>query len=260
MYKSVVLSPESMLSICEGLKADIWVSGYGFAEEIRIIRRLTGTDKFDLLDIGAAGGSLLKACLKYGGRRSAMDVTKDDRVGDYVRGEFIRGWLDDDNLTWSGERYDVVTVFDVAEHLYDAHKAFRRVRDLVKEKGVVIIETGDVESLWPVRFGIGRWWYVQRFPHNIFWSEESLTRMAEKCGFDVISADRKRNKNLKLLSLYTGIRMFIKASVYRLSPRLYGWCLRRLGKPAMQPTDPLVKDHIRVVLRANTAGSFQQLA
>jgi SAM-dependent methyltransferase len=255
VYKSVVLSPRSILSICQAVNADVWVIGYDFREEIRLVQRLVGKDEFDLLDIGAAGGSLLKACAQYPGRRSAMDVTRDDRLGDHLRGEFIQGWLEDEDLVWAGKRYDVVTMFDVAEHLYDAHRAFRRLRDLVKDGGIVILETGDVESSRPARFGIDRWWYVHRFPHNIFWSVESLTRTVERYDFHVIGAERKRNKNLKLLSRYHKTHMLARSSLYGLSPRFYGWCLTRLGKAAIRPIDPLAKDHIRVTLRAGTGRS-----
>src|SRR4030042_1256972 len=43
--------------------------------------------------------------------------------------------------------YDIVTLFDVIEHLADPRKVLIKVKDLLKDDGLVIINTGDTDSL-----------------------------------------------------------------------------------------------------------------
>ncbi len=254
VYKSSILSRTSLSSVCSKLEGQVWSAGYGFEEEVTLIQTLAGKGEFDLLDIGAAGGWLLKAVGHLPGRRSALDMTKEAGLDAYLQGEFIMGCLDGETLDWSGEPYDVVTMFDVAEHLYDADKAFSRLRDLTKNGGVVVLETGDTKGFWPAHFGVERWWYVHRFPHNIFWSVGSLTKIARRYGFNVVSVHRKRNKDVQRLSLRGQTAAVIKSFIYGLSPALYRRLLGRVGTGVMHPRNVIGKDHMRVVLKVNKSG------
>ncbi|NJR76205.1 MAG: class I SAM-dependent methyltransferase [Scytonema sp. CRU_2_7] len=68
--------------------------------------------------------------------------------------------IDAPKLAWSSKQYDVVTMFDILEHLYNPRNVFQNLVSLVKEKGYVLIETGDTDNYWPQRYGIENWWYT----------------------------------------------------------------------------------------------------
>ena len=254
VYKTAVLTRQALGRVCKVLEGRVWTSGYAFKDEIDLVHRYVGRDEFDLLDIGAAGGWLLKAASGFPGRRSAMDVAREPGLEDHLRGEFIEGALEDEQLAWSGKPYDVVALFDVVEHFYRADKAFSHLRQFVKPGGILIIETGDVTSSWPARHGVTAWWYADRFPHHIFWSAKTLSDVAHRYGFQVIRSERKRNKNTGALSIRQKAVVHARVGLYRVSPGLYGWLYRQLGNPVAPLPKPRSKDHIQVILKAVEIG------
>lgn len=144
------------------------IIGTDFKAEVQIIENLFPDRVFDLLDIGSSDGGFLKACAQTNGRRSSLQWDQISRAHQALRGEFIKGLIDNSNLDWSGQQYDVVTMFDVLEHLYEPQSTFKNLAMLVKGGGYVVIETGNIESYIPKRVGANEWWYVHLFEHHIF--------------------------------------------------------------------------------------------
>jgi SAM-dependent methyltransferase len=152
IYKNLVPSPDFLTDLTRRAQDELWPESYDYADEFALIRRFcTGSD-LDMLDVGAAGGELLKRA-PGSGRRSALDLLPFSRL--QLRGEFIQGFVESPELRWSGVAYDVVTVFDVFEHLYRPRQAMENLRAFVRQNGVVLIETGDADSL-PERL-LPRW-------------------------------------------------------------------------------------------------------
>jgi hypothetical protein len=204
----------------------------------------------DLLDVGAAGGALLEAHAAAGlaGRRSALDVMRYGGVERYLRGEFIEGFLDTPVLPWGREPYDVVALFDVAEHLYRPRQAFENLRQLTRVGGLVFIETGNVESYWPQHFGVNEWWYVRLLEHHVFWSRRSLEFIAELHGFRVVSWREGRHKGRVDRSLMGVIGDTLKSGLYCVAGQKYSQIARALGRQGNQPCFPFVRDHFRACL------------
>jgi SAM-dependent methyltransferase len=64
----------------------------------------------------------------------------------------------------SADTFDVVTLFDVFEHLPDPVEALERCLALVRPGGLVVLSTGDLDALtW--RICGGRHWYLQTSEH-----------------------------------------------------------------------------------------------
>jgi SAM-dependent methyltransferase len=251
VYKALVPDHEFLSGVFTRQAGEKWMEPYGFASDAQQLIGLTGNRDFDVLDIGAGSGTLLNACRERGinGRRSALDVIPHPGVFGHISGEFIRGFLDDERLGWSGQPYDVVTLFDVLEHLYRPQVAFRNLRHLVRRDGVIVIETGNVASYWPRRFGLGQWWYARLFEHHLFWCRKSMERIAAAHGLRISSWRECRHKLRRGLHALSVTRDLVKVGCYRVSPTLYGQLAARLGKVGAQPWSPVARDHVRVVLR-----------
>lgn len=249
LFKDVVPTPDSLSQRFARNVEEVWSSEYEFRDERRLIEGLSGAPSADVLDVGASDGSLLEALSNRRGRRSALDVVMHPDLSGHLSGEFIEGFIDEAEVRWQGRPYDVVTAFDVIEHLYDPGQAFVNLRRFVKPGGFVVLETGDSESLWPRTFGAGRWWYTALLAHHVFWSDRSLRHNAAQHGFRVLRFEQKRHKSRSLRPTRSLLKEAAKAMIYRSAPRAYAKVAGAAGKASTQPSSPFVKDHFRAVLQ-----------
>ena len=251
VYKSPVPDPAFLAGVFERQMGSKWMAPQDYAAEVAALRQLCGRPDFDVLDIGAAGGGLLAACAAAGvsGRRSALDVARYPGLEHSLCGEFIEGFLDSPALSWSGAPYDVVTVFDVLEHLNRPFVAFANLRALLKPGGVVLIETGNAASAWPQRYGIRRWWYARLIEHHVFWSHRSLQYSAAGQDMEIQQWEEVRHKSRRQLRASEIARDLAKQGLYRLMPDGYGALAALVGKEGNQPCSPFAKDHFRAGLR-----------
>jgi SAM-dependent methyltransferase len=250
-YKSVVPSPGFLAGLFRQYAEAKWTAPpCDFSRDVRLLRQLWGARSMDLLDIGAAGGGLLQAHAESGlaGRRSAFDVMRYAGVERHLTGEFIEGFLDDPIAAWSGEPYDVVTLFDVVEHFYRPKDAFENLRRLTRPGGLVFLETGDAESYWPRRFGINEWWYVRLIEHHLFWSRRSLEFVAQAHGFRIVYWKRGRHKSRRGRFSAGMFGDFLKSGVYRFLGRQYAAMARACGRQGNQPWYPFAHDHFQACL------------
>jgi hypothetical protein len=251
VYKSPVPDAAFLSGLFERQMGSKWLEPHDYADEVAALRLHCGRPDFDLLDIGAAGGDLLAACAAAGvqGRRSALDVASYPGMERALNGEFIRGFLDSPSLAWSGEPYDVVTAFDVLEHLNRPFDAFANLRALVKPGGLVVIETGDADSEWPARYGVRRWWYARLIEHHVFWSRRALQHCAAGQDMEILEWQEVRHKSRRQLGSAQVVRDLLKAGLYRLMPDAYASVARAFGKEGNQPCSPFAKDHFLAFLR-----------
>ncbi|MBI3897915.1 MAG: class I SAM-dependent methyltransferase [Gammaproteobacteria bacterium] len=251
VYKNVLPTPDFLAQVFRRQTGMKWMESNDFSLEVAELKRVAGSGLRDVLDIGAGNGDFLKSCAIGGirGRLSALDVVVHPGLMRYLTGEFIQGFADVTRLHWSGKPYQVVTLFDVLEHLYSPLLAFKNLQRLVKRGGWVLLETGNVDSEWPRRYGLSKWWYVDLFEHHVFWSRRSLEHIARRCGFDIVYLQERRHKSrLSPLSLHTA-KDLIKVFFYCTARGAYASLAAHLGKRGAQPWDPFTRDHIRAVLR-----------
>ena len=250
VYKSVVPSAAAIEAVFTGLGESAWASPYSFAADAAEVAALVGRRDIGLLDIGAAGGDLLRACRGFASRRSALDLAPHPSLeADALTGEFIRGTLDDRKIAWSGRPYDVVTAFDVFEHLYDIPASLENLAAFVAPGGYLLIETGDADGTWPRAYGIGRWWYARLFQHHVFWSRPAFENLVGRGAFELVGIRTVRHKVRGEERLRKGVVDELKALAYATWPRGYEHVARATGRVYWQPMSSLARDHLRVVLR-----------
>jgi SAM-dependent methyltransferase len=249
-YKTILPTPSSLAQVFERQAGKKWMERYDFHDEVIELHRLAG-GKPDLLDIGSGNGALLEAWAHHqaSGRRSALDVVLHPGGASHINGEFIRGLIDSEALHWSGEPYDIVTLFDVVEHLYAPQVALRNLRNLVRDNGLVVIESGNISSDWPRRYGAHHWWYVRLFEHHVFWSRRAIESIAERFGFRLLLWRDLRHKARTAIPMHQMLNDTAQVALYRMAPKLYPRVAPLLGKYWTQPWSPFTCDHFRVVLR-----------
>jgi SAM-dependent methyltransferase len=135
-----------------------------------------------LLDVGAAYGFLLAAAHKAG--FVALGVEPAPQCAEFARRELgveIRtGSIEEVSL--EPESFDVVTMFDVIEHLEDPAAVVRRVRSLLRPGGLLVVETGDVDASLARALG-SNWYFYDPPQHVTFFGRRSLEALLVRSGF-----------------------------------------------------------------------------
>ena len=82
-----------------------------------------------------------------------------------------------------GKQFDVVTMWDVIEHVDDPAAELQKAYDLLKPGGWLVVHTMDVDSLAAKLMG-SRWpWLMDMHLH--YFSQATLGRMMQNVGFEV---------------------------------------------------------------------------
>jgi 2-polyprenyl-3-methyl-5-hydroxy-6-metoxy-1,4-benzoquinol methylase len=251
VYKTLLPTPAFLAATFENQAGEVWDDDYDFRREKKQIEDTVTKNRFDLLDIGPSNGALLKAFRDISERRSGLDIVQHPGLEKHLQGEFIQGLLDNEQLDWSRQAYDVITAFDVFEHIYNPAAAYRNLHALLKENGIVVVETGNINSYWPDKHGTNRWWYTNLLEHHVFWQPESLEFHANRHGFRILSIEKVRHKSWRNRSLLDKLNKFLALGLWRVSPALYRQLADSLGKPAgaVIPWSPLGKDHVSVIMQ-----------
>jgi 2-polyprenyl-3-methyl-5-hydroxy-6-metoxy-1,4-benzoquinol methylase len=105
----------------------------------------------------------------------------------YARGRFglniTTGTLDDS--VYKQDFFDVITAFQVFEHMLDPKKELERIYRLLKPGGLVLIEVPNIDTLGVKILGHRHRHFVQ--DHVSFFSIETLSHLLEKTGFEVLA-------------------------------------------------------------------------
>ena len=143
-----------------------------------------------LLDIGCNIGTFLQVAKERG--YSVLGVEPDPGAVEagLRAGLDIRcGYLHEVNL--GDAQYDIVTLFEVLEHLEDPAGLLKECRRILKPGGFLCMTTGNSRS-WTARFMKGKWDYFDlKLGHISFFNPSSVSLMAERTGFEVVKIETK---------------------------------------------------------------------
>lgn len=117
--------------------------------------------------------------------------------------------------------FDVVTLWDVIEHLERPADAIREIHRILIPKGHVFVTTGDVGSSF-ARLS-GRFWHLYNLPeHLFFFNREAIGQLLERNGFLVRSISTAKG----YYSVSYLIERFAKSLGWK-SHRTVAWLTRR---------------------------------
>lgn len=136
-----------------------------------------------LLDVGCAMGYFVELALAagydaYGFDPSSYAVAHAKKT--LVNGRVQVG--DVSSVSYPPKSFDVITMFDVFEHLDDPAAALVRVREWLADDGVVVIATGDTQSAAARVLG-RRWTFYIPPQHLFFFNRKNLSLLFSRLGF-----------------------------------------------------------------------------
>jgi len=219
-----------------------------------------------LLDLGCSSGAFLESLQNepwnlYGIEMSAEGArTAEVRSGAQV---FVGDILD---APFKPESFDVITCFDVLEHVYQPQRVMARVAEWLKPGGVFYVLVPNVDSAEARLFGT--YWYGLELPRHLFhYSPASLRCVAQSAGLREVSLVTRRNPTVGTSLRYAWDDIFLAADIRR-TPTAYlgapslAWKLaRKLVRmtilPVLLALAPLAGggESIHAVFRKETIGS-----
>lgn len=138
-----------------------------------------------LLDVGCAMGGFLAVAREQGYDVSGVELSA--YAANHARHSLGIEVANCDLLSagLSAAHYDLITLWDVIEHLADPVATIAEVSRLLRPGGVVALSTGDAGSAW-ARLS-GRYWQLLTPPQHLFYhTESSLRLLLSRQGLDTI--------------------------------------------------------------------------
>ena len=169
------------------------------ASALKLVRELTGKAGGRFLEIGCAGGWLLKAVREAGWKVRGVEISKEAT-------EFARNKLGLDvfcgslsEATFPPNSFDVIYMADVLEHIPDPVSFSVELRRIVAPDGYVIVcGPTALNSLWR-RLGVFAYDVFKKTrsiaaaPYHLFeYNPQTAMRLFESVGFDVIHLRKKK--------------------------------------------------------------------
>ena len=138
-----------------------------------------------LLDVGAYTGVFVEIAARHGWDAWGLEpshwaVSQARRQGLNL----IEGTLDSADLAEAS--FDVITFWDVIEHVTHPFAEIQRARRLLKPGGLLVLHTMDIDSLFARMMG-PRWPWLMEM-HIYYFTPRTLTRLLQQAGFDVLRA------------------------------------------------------------------------
>jgi 2-polyprenyl-3-methyl-5-hydroxy-6-metoxy-1,4-benzoquinol methylase len=100
------------------------------------------------------------------------------------------------------ERFDVVTMLQLIEHIVEPTEIMREVRRLLRPGGILYLNTPNIDSA-SFRLFRERHMHVSSFGHVSLYTRESLGRLARRSGFEVVAHEYSGGMDVSLHDLFT---------------------------------------------------------
>ena len=165
-------------------------SGDRWQDRIRTLQKCkrAGT----LLDVGCSSGGFLGFFRNESWKLYGIEMSPEcaKRAEERTGAEVFAGLVLD--APFAPESFDVITCFDVLEHLYEPRRVMSRVGEWLKPGGIFYVQVPNIDSAEARVFGT--YWHGLELPRHLFhYSPASLKFLAESAGLEVVSLETRRN-------------------------------------------------------------------
>ena len=149
-------------------------------------------EKGAMLDVGAAAGFILQGFIDQGWHGTGLEPNaKMAEIGrENYNLDIRQGSLESFE---SNEKFDLISMIQVAAHFYAPAEAFRKAHDLLNKNGLLLIETWNRASLSARIFGVN--WHEYSPPSVLqFYTEKGLTDFLQTISFQKIAGGKPSKK------------------------------------------------------------------
>jgi 2-polyprenyl-3-methyl-5-hydroxy-6-metoxy-1,4-benzoquinol methylase len=158
--------------------------GVQFRKLISMMKKSCTVKDAKLLDVGANTGVFLREFKEYSSDIQGIEPSEEaakaarELFGHNVQNAVVaEAQIDDD-------QFDIITMWDVIEHLYDPRNDLETLFKKLKPGGVIFITTHDASDWFAKTMGANYPAYM--YQHFFHFSHATLTLMLENVGFRVV--------------------------------------------------------------------------
>jgi SAM-dependent methyltransferase len=137
-----------------------------------------------VLDVGCAGGAFLVAAREMGFAVNGIEPAR--WMAAYGRETYqldIRDGILEPGV-FEGRCFDVITLWDVIEHIPQPLETLQLVRSLLKPGGVLLVNYPDIGTL--AARALGRRWPFWLSVHLIYYTRKTMTEQLRRAGFSTL--------------------------------------------------------------------------
>ncbi len=167
-------------------------------QHVRMLRRsLRAVQGLRLLDVGCSSGLFLDQARTAGFEVHGAELSADTAA--FARSHFglevhAGDWRE---AGYAEGSFDVITLFDVIEHLPDPFAELVAIRRLLKPGGLLLQSTPNIDGLFPrLSYALAKrldYWPHPEPPHHLYqFSDRTLSEMTERAGYEVTRVDQTR--------------------------------------------------------------------
>jgi len=159
-----------------------------------------------LLDIGFAFVYLMEVAQGYGFEVYGVELSHfSSTIAKKKFGaKVLEGKLEDSRFP--NAHFDVITMFDLIEHIPLPLEFMKEVRRVIKPGGFIAITTPDTSSLSYRLLGYGGWFHW-KLEHLGYFNRKSIEELARHAGF-VLVEKRRAYKTMSFQYLFDQFKMF----------------------------------------------------
>jgi len=160
-----------------------------FGKRMALVRRHL-PQKARILDVGCAAGYFLRVAQREGHDVHGVEMSAAiaGEAQKALGGERVHVGTLDEAITAKGHEpasFDLVTLWDVIEHVPDPQSLLRTIRGLIRPGGKLLLETQNVASRWARLLG-RRWHHFKHDEHLYHFTPATIRRLLADCGFETL--------------------------------------------------------------------------
>ena len=157
-----------------------------FEKRLGLVRRWV-SPKSRVLDVDCAAGYFLRVMHDCGHDVHGVELSQaiaKEAIASLGADRIHIGTLDDaaTAMNYEPRSFDLVTLWDVIEHVPDPQSVLRRIHGLIKPGGRLLLETQNVASRWARLLG-RRWHHYKHHEHLYHFTPDTIRRLLQDCGF-----------------------------------------------------------------------------
>lgn len=178
-------------------KGNDWLKVQRHLLRFKFIQKYQPSGK--LFDLGAGWGHFLLAGKQLGYDVYGIEISKNPYIYSKEDLGLPVDHIDFFDMQKPNESFDIITLWDVLEHIDGANAFVEKCAQLTKKGGYIVIQVPQIDSFFAKRQK--EKWNMMGLDHVNYFSKKTMTDMLTKHGYEVVKI--KSSIELKLLLMYS---------------------------------------------------------